>query len=113
MQVVSQPSGHAHTRLIPGTFRAHPQVSGKDPVRGARGTITLEAGGRSAWLAHPLGRTLIVIHGCGRVERQGGAVEQIRPGDALWFAPDEKHRLLGEPRSRMTIVVVEKPQDVP
>jgi quercetin dioxygenase-like cupin family protein len=56
---------------------------------------------------------LIVIHGCGRVERQGGAVEQIRPGDALWFAPDEKHRLLGEPRSRMTIAVVEKPQDVP
>ena len=111
MQSVSQPSRHAQTERFIGRNRVHPEVSGKDPSRGARTTITVEAGARSTWLAHPLGGTLIVIDGDGRIERQDGAGEQIRPGDALWFAPGEKHRLVSEPTSRTTVVVVEKPQD--
>jgi quercetin dioxygenase-like cupin family protein len=111
MQSVSQPSRPAQTERFIGTSRVHPKVNGKDPSRGARTTITVEAGAQFTWLAHPLGRTLIVIDGCGHIERQDGAGEQIRPGDALWFAPGEKHRLVGEPTGRMTLVVVEKPQD--
>ena len=111
MQAASQPSGHALTERFIATGRVPPEVDGKDSARGARATITVEAGERSKWLAHPSGRTLIAIHGCGRVERQDGASERIRPGDALWFAPGEKHRLVGEPTSRMTVVVVKKPHD--
>ena len=108
MQAVSQSSRHAHAERLIGRGDAHSGVSRKDPARGGRTTITVEAGERSTWLAHPLGRTLIAINGCGRVERHGGANERIRPGDALWFAPGEKHRLVGEPTSRITVAVVEK-----
>jgi hypothetical protein len=83
MQAASQPSDHAHAEWFTATGCAHRDVGGKDPARGARTTITVEAGARSTWLAYPMGRTLIVIDGCGHVERQGGAGEQIRPGDAL------------------------------
>ena len=53
--------------------------------------VTFEPGARTAWHTHPLGQTLIVTAGCGRVQREGGPIEEIRPGDVVWFAPGEKH----------------------
>jgi quercetin dioxygenase-like cupin family protein len=112
MQGVPQPSRHAHGERLVGTGRAHRGARGKDPARGGRTTITVEAGERSTWLAHPFGRTLIAVNGYGHVERDGGASERIRPGVALWFAPGEKHRLVGKPTSRrITVAIVEKPHD--
>jgi quercetin dioxygenase-like cupin family protein len=54
-------------------------------------TVTFEASARTAWHTHPLGQTLIVIFGCGWAQREGGPIEEIRPGDIVWFPPGEKH----------------------
>lgn len=62
-----------------------------DPARVAGAHVTFEPGARTAWHTHPLGQTLIVTFGCGWVQREGGPIEEIRPGDIVWFAPGEKH----------------------
>ncbi len=62
-----------------------------DPARAVGASVTFEPGARTAWHTHPLGQTLIVTAGCGLAQREGGAVEEIRPGDVVWFAPGEKH----------------------
>jgi len=62
-----------------------------DPARVAGASVTFEPGARTAWHTHPLGQTLIVTAGCGRAQRWGGPIEEIRPGDVIWFAPGEKH----------------------
>jgi hypothetical protein len=68
-----------------------PLFSHDDPARVAGAHVTFEPGARTAWHTHPLGQTLIVTAGCGWVQREGGAVEEIRPGDVVWFPPGEKH----------------------
>ena len=64
---------------------------GREPARVGGASVTFEPGARTAWHTHPLGQTLIVTAGCGWVQREGGPVEEIRPGDVVWFAPGEKH----------------------
>ena len=59
--------------------------------RVAGALVTFEPGARTAWHTHPFGQTLIVTAGCGRAQREGGPIEEIRPGDVVWFAPGEKH----------------------
>jgi quercetin dioxygenase-like cupin family protein len=71
--------------------RIDPLFAAPDPARVAGALVTFEPGARTAWHTHPLGQTLIVTAGCGWVQREGGAVEEIRPGDVVWFAPGEKH----------------------
>ena len=61
------------------------------PARVGGATVTFEPGARTAWHTHPLGQTLIVLTGVGRVQREGGPIEEIRPGDIVWFEPGEKH----------------------
>ena len=61
------------------------------PARIGGAIVTFEPGARTAWHTHPLGQTLIVIAGCGWVQREGGKVEEVRPGDVVWFEPGEKH----------------------
>src|SRR5262249_17065376 len=65
-------------------------------------SVTFEPGARTAWHTHPLGQTLIVTAGCGRAQREGGPVEEIRPGDVIWFAPSEKHWNCAAPTTAMT-----------
>ncbi len=74
-----------------GTVRIDRLMSAPDPARVDGASVTFEPGARTAWHTHPLGQTLIVTAGCGRVQRWGGPVEEIRPGDVVWFAPGEKH----------------------
>ena len=74
-----------------GTVRIAPLFSPPDPARVAMALVTFEPGARTAWHTHPLGQTLIVTAGCGWVQREGGPVEEIRPGDVVWFPPGEKH----------------------
>ena len=70
--------------------------------------MTFEPGARTAWHTHPLGQTLIVISGLGRVRRWGGEIEEIRPGDVVWFAPGEKHWHGAGPATAMTHIAIQE-----
>jgi len=74
-----------------GTVRIEPLFQAPNPARVVGARVTFEPGARTAWHTHPLGQTLIVSAGCGWAQRDGGPVEEIRPGDVVWFAPGEKH----------------------
>jgi quercetin dioxygenase-like cupin family protein len=87
----AQPSGKGPAEYFTGTVRIDPLFSPPDPARVAGALITFEPAARTAWHTHPLGQTLIVMSGCGWVQREGEAVQEIRPGDVVWFAPGEKH----------------------
>jgi len=90
-RVGSQPSGRGPADWFTGVVRIDPLFAAPDPARVGGALVTFEPGARTAWHTHPLGQTLIVTAGCGWVQREGGAVEEIRPGDVVWFAPGEKH----------------------
>lgn len=87
----SRPSGKGPADYFTGDVRVDPLNAPPEPARASCAHVTFEAGARTAWHTHPLGQTLIVTAGCGWVQREGGPVEIIRPGDVVWFAPDEKH----------------------
>jgi quercetin dioxygenase-like cupin family protein len=87
----SQPSGKGPGEWFTGTVRIDAPFQRAEPARVGGATVTFEPGARTAWHTHPLGQTLIVTAGCGRVQREGGPVEEIRPGDVVWFPPGEKH----------------------
>ena len=87
----SQPSAKGPPDYFTGSVRIDGPFAGEDPARVGGATVTFEPGARTAWHTHPLGQTLIVTAGLGWVQREGGPVEEIRPGDIVWFAPGEKH----------------------
>jgi quercetin dioxygenase-like cupin family protein len=87
----SQPSGKGPADWFTGTVRLDPLFSPPEPPRISGALVTFEPGARTAWHTHPLGQTLFVMSGLGWVQREGGAVEDIRPGDVVWFVPGEKH----------------------
>jgi len=78
-------------------------------VQGAH--VTFEPGARTAWHTHPLGQTLLVTSGLGRVQRAGGPVEEVRPGDVVWFEPGEKHWHGASPDTAMTHIAVQEVRD--
>src|SRR3954453_5241506 len=86
-RVGSQPSAKGPADWFTGTVRVDPLFDAKAPARTSGATVTFEPGARTAWHTHPLGQTLIVIAGAGRVQRDGGPIEEIRPGDVVSFAP--------------------------
>src|SRR5690349_7252526 len=90
-RIGSQPSGKGPAEYFTGTVRIDSRFQGSAPARVGGAIVTFEPGARTAWHTHPLGQTLIVTSGCGWIQREGGPVEDIRPGDVVWFAPAEKH----------------------
>ena len=90
-RIGSEPSGKGPDDYFTGRVRVDRLFTAPEPARVAGASVTFEPGARTAWHTHPLGQTLIVTAGCGWVQREGGPVEQIRPGDVVWFAPGEKH----------------------
>ena len=90
-RIGSRPSNKGPSDWFSGTVRIDPLFEAADPARVAGASVTFEPGARTAWHTHPLGQTLIVTSGCGRVQRWGGPREEIRPGDVVWFPPGEKH----------------------
>jgi quercetin dioxygenase-like cupin family protein len=90
-RVGSQPSGKGPSEYFTGTVRVDPLFNAPDPARVVGASVTFEPGARTARHTHPLGQTLIVAADCGWVQREGGRVEEIRPGDVVWFLPGEKH----------------------
>ncbi len=87
----STPSGSGPANWFSGTVRIDPLFSPPEPARVAGALVTFEPGARTAWHTHPLGQTLIVMTGGGWIQREGGPIEGIRPGDVVWFEPGEKH----------------------
>lgn len=87
----SQPAAKGPTEWFTGTVRLDPLFTSPAPARAVGINVTFEPSARTAWHSHPLGQTLIVTAGCGRAQRWGGPIEEIRPGDVIWFPPGEKH----------------------
>lgn len=104
----SQPSGKGPADYFSGTVRIDPLFQVKDPARAAGNSVTFEPGARTAWHTHPLGQTLIVTFGCGLAQRLGGPIEQIRPGDIVWFEPGEKHWHGATPTTAMTHIAIQE-----
>jgi quercetin dioxygenase-like cupin family protein len=104
----SQPSGRGPAEYFTGTVRVDPLFAPPDAARVAGTHATFEPGARTAWLTHPLGKTLIVTAGCGRVQREGGPVEEIRPGDVVWFPPGKKHWHGAAPTTAMSHIAIQE-----
>lgn len=107
----SQPSAKGPSDWFTGTVRIDPLFPVREPARAAANTVTFEPGARTAWHTHPLGQTLIVVSGCGRVQREDGPVEEIRPGDVVWFEPGERHWHGAAPTTAMTHIAIQESLD--
>jgi len=107
----SQPSNKGPVDWFSGTVRIDPLFQATAPARVAGASVTFEPGARTAWHTHPLGQTLIVISGCGRAQREGGPIEEIRPGDVVQFAPGEKHWHGASPTTAMTHIAIQENLD--
>lgn len=107
----SRPSGKGPTDWFTGTVRVDPLFNPAAPDRVQGASVTFEPGARTNWHTHPLGQTLVVIHGFGRVQRWGGPIEEIRPGDVVWFAPGEKHWHGAAPTVALTHLALQEVAD--
>ena len=104
----SQPSTKGSAEYFTGTVRIDPLFQAIDPARAAGASITFEPESRTAWHSHPLGQILIVIAGCGLAQRWDGAIEEIRPGDVVWFPPGEKHWHGATSTTAMTHIAIQE-----
>jgi quercetin dioxygenase-like cupin family protein len=99
------------TDWFTGTARIDTLFQPSAPARAVSINVTFEPGARTAWHSHPLGQTLIVTDGCGRVQRWGGPIEEIRPGEVVWLPPGEKHWHGAAPTAAMTHIAIEEELD--
>lgn len=107
----SQPSVKPPAEYFTGTVRLDPLIQAPAPARVSGAAVTFEPGARTAWHTHPLGQNLIVTAGCGRAQRWGGPIEEIRPGDVVWLPPGEKHWHGAAPTTAMTHIAVQEQLD--
>jgi quercetin dioxygenase-like cupin family protein len=102
----SQPSRKGSEEYFTGAVRVDPLFQAGDPARVSGGHVTFEPGARTAWHTHPLGQTLLITSGRGWVQREGGPIEEVRPGDVVWFAPGLKHWHGATPTTAMTHIAI-------
>jgi|SRR5436190_4555530 len=102
----SRPSTKGSAEYFAGNVRITPLFEAEAPSRGVGASVTFEPGARTAWHTHPLGQTLIVTAGSGLAQRWGGPIEQIQPGDVVWFPPGEKHWHGAAPDIAMTHIAI-------
>lgn len=107
----SQASARGSGEWFTGVVRIDPLFAVSEPSRVAANTVTFEPSARTAWHTHPLGQMLIVVSGCGLVQREGGPIEDIRPGDVVRFAPGEKHWHGAAPLTAMTHIAIQESLD--
>jgi quercetin dioxygenase-like cupin family protein len=107
----SRPSAKGPPEYFTGSVRIDPLFETPEPGRAVGASVTFEPGARTAWHTHPLGQTLIVTAGAGRAQRWGGPVEDIRPGDVVWFPPGEKHWHGATPTTAMTHTAIQEKLD--
>ena len=107
----SQASTRGSSDCFTGTVRVDSLFQAPAPARVSGAAVTFELGARTAWHTHPLGQTLVVTAGFGRVQRWDGPVEEIRPGDVVWFPPGEKHWHGASPTTALTHIAVQEQLD--
>ena len=107
----SQPSGKGPAEWFTGSVRIDPLHSPPEPARVACALVTFEPGARTAWHTHPLGQTLVVLSGCGRVQTEGGPVREICAGDIVWIPPGEKHWHGAAPTTMMCHLAIQEQVD--
>ena len=107
----SQPSKKGAAEYFTGSVRIDSPFQADGSARVGGAVVTFEPGARTAWHTHPLGQTLIVTAGFGLVQRWGGPVEEIRPGDVVWFPPGEKHWHGASPTTALTHIAVQEALD--
>ena len=107
----SRPSSTAPASYFTGQVRMDPVIEAPTPAATRALTVTFEAGARTAWHTHPLGQTLLVLSGLGRAQVWGGPIEEIRPGDTVWFAPGEKHWHGASPGVAMCHLAIQEAKD--
>lgn len=90
-RVGSQPSTKGPEDYFTGTVRVDMHFKAEEPGRSSASGVTFEPGARTAWHIHPLGQAILITSGCGWVQRDGGPVEEVHPGDTVWFPAGEKH----------------------
>ena len=104
----SQPSTAGLEAYFTGQVRVDPLHTAPDPARVSMALVTFEPGARTAWHTHPLGQTLIVTSGCGRVQLEGQEVQEICPGDVVWIAPHERHWHGAAPQTAMSHIAIQE-----
>ena len=104
----SQPSSKGPAEWFTGTVRIDPLFQPTEPARVGGASVTFEPGARTAWHTHPLGQTLVVTAGCGRAQRWGGPIEEIRPGDVVSIPPGEKHWHGAAPTTAMVHIAIQE-----
>jgi len=107
----TQPSGKGPADWFTGTVRIDPLFHAASPARVTGASVTFEPGARTVWHTHPLGQTLIVTAGSGLVQREGGPIEKIYPGDVVWFPPGEKHWHGASATTSMTHIAIQEQLD--
>jgi quercetin dioxygenase-like cupin family protein len=107
----SQASNKGPADWFTGTVRIDPLFQAAQPARVAGASVTFEPSARTAWHTHPLGQTLIITAGAGLAQKWGGPIEDIRPGDVVWFAPGEKHWHGASPTTAMTHIAIQEQLD--
>ncbi|MDF1521771.1 MAG: cupin domain-containing protein [Trueperaceae bacterium] len=110
-RIGDRPSSPGDPAYFTGTVRLDPQFQSPAPARAMGASVTFEPGARTAWHTHPLGQTLIVTSGQGWVQRWGGSIEVVRPGDVVWFPPGEKHWHGASPTVAMTHLAIQEALD--
>jgi quercetin dioxygenase-like cupin family protein len=107
----TQPSAKGPSEWFTGTVQIDPLFQAPEPAFVQGASVSFGAGARTAWHTHPLGQTLIVTAGCGWVQREGGPIEEIRPGDVVWFSPGAKHWHGATPTTAMTHIAIQENKD--
>jgi quercetin dioxygenase-like cupin family protein len=107
----SLPSSRGPSEYFTGSVRIDSAFQRTAPARVAGAVVTFEPGARTAWHTHPLGQTLIVTSGFGRIQREGHATEDIRPGDVVWIEPGEKHWHGASPTTALTHIAIQEQLD--
>lgn len=105
------PSNIGPADWFTGSVRIDPLFAAEAPGRSSRAQVTFEPGARTAWHTHPAGQTLIVTFGCGRVQREGGPIEDVRPGDVVWFPAGERHWHGAAPHTAMSHIAIQESID--
>jgi len=110
-RIDSQPTRKGPAEWFTGSVRIQPMFESPEPARARGSSVTFEPGARTAWHTHPFGQALIVTSGLGWAQREGGPIEEIRPGDVVWFAPNEKHWHGATPTNAITHIAIQEALD--
>lgn len=110
-RIGTQASATGPAEYFTGNVRVDLLFQANDPARTTGSSVTFEPGARTAWHTHPFGQILIVTAGCGRAQREGGPIEEIHPGDVIWFPPGEKHWHGASPTTAMTHIAIQEQRD--